>query len=126
MPKPKRSVIKKIPSPRPDLYADVDVYDTTLEHMLESKHVEEHARIDEVYECVSDPDSIFKSADPARDNHFLLVSDKVVSANSKDKLRVVVKNVSPAEAIFVTAYFASGATGPLVWAKGVNEGETNG
>lgn len=108
----KTKIIKKIKSGKPDIYPDVDIYDSTLVHMHDSGHLEELSRIDEIYTCIADPKRIYKSKTNQRS--ICIVSDKIVSAGGSP-LRIPIKIVSSTEAIMSSAYFATGREGELIW-----------
>jgi hypothetical protein len=114
----KPSVIRTLKSSTPDLYPDVTVYDSTLEHMRAGGHLQELARIEDVFSCISDPDKVYKSK--THPKSVLAVSESMTSP-SGDPLRVPIKVLSSTEAIMTTAYFASGEHGELLYSKKKDE-----
>lgn len=105
-------VIKVVTSGIPELYPDVCIYDTTLEH-IKGGHPEEFSRLSDVYSTIERPDRVHQSKTNPRS--VLLINDTCTS-DGGDPLRVVVKVVSGTEAIMSTAYFsASTEHGQLLW-----------
>lgn len=99
----------------PELYPNVAVYDSTLEHMREGGHLQELERIDDVYSCISDPDKVYKSKTHPRS--VVAVSETFTSPGG-DPLRVPIKVVSPTEAIMSTAHYSgSKDQGELLYTK---------
>ena len=110
----KSKVIKVVTSGVPELYPDVNIYDTTLEH-IKDDHPEEFSHLDIVYQTIEKPHRVHKSKTNPRS--VILINEECTSA-SGDPLRVPIKVISATEAIMSTAYFSSSTDqGPLLWSK---------
>lgn len=117
-----RKLIKRVPSGVPELFPDVEVYDTTLLHLAEAGHHQELARIDEVYECISAPERVYKSK--THDRSIVVVNGNLRSPGG-DPIRIPIKIVSAEQAIMSTAHFSSSADhGELLWPVKTESDET--
>jgi hypothetical protein len=110
------AIVKVVTSGVPSIYPDVNVYDTTLEHMADSDHHEELSRLDDVYKIIEDPHQVNESKTNSR--CVILTRNDTTSQGSQSPLIVPVKKVSDTEAIMQTAYYASETKlGQLLWKK---------
>ncbi len=108
-----RSVVKKVKSGAPDIYPDVDIYDSTLTHISE-EHADAYAHLESIYESIENPPLIYKSRTNKRS---VLVVNKQIVNKHGEPLRIPIKVVSSTEAIMSTALFASSNhyDGELLW-----------
>lgn len=107
-----RKVVKVVTSGVPDLYPDVNIYDSTLEH-IKSNHPEEFSRLDIVYQTIENPHRVHKSKTHSRS--VTLINEECISTGG-DPLRVAIKVVSDSEAIMSSAYFSECTDqGQLLW-----------